>query len=63
MAFTVVFVGEQRRDTYYRNDPSEYDLGVLDCQGPCYISYLEGLCLWVQLCGVKLCRDGNVDMS
>ena len=26
VANAVVFVGEQRRDTYYRNDPSEYDL-------------------------------------
>ena len=25
-SFTVVFVGEQRRNTYYRNDPGEYDL-------------------------------------
>ena len=29
-ANAVVFVGEQRRDTYYRNDPSEYDL-VFTC--------------------------------
>ena len=27
-ANAVVFVGEQRRDTYYRNDPSEYDLDL-----------------------------------
>ena len=47
MAFTVVFVGEQRRDTYYRNDPSEYDLEVLERQGPSYISYMARVCLWV----------------
>ena len=55
MAFTVVFVGEQRRDTYYRNDPSEYDLEVLERQGPSFISYVARVCLWVlYICGVQL---------
>ena len=47
MAFTVVFVGEQRRDTYYRNDPSEYDLEVGWCRAPDYMCSPVREHLWV----------------